>query len=102
MAHYTERHLKDAATEDFLKSRGYVLLPHTHNSLWGGHSLPLHLSVDDIITNDDMLITAIYNMGYIDGREEGKMEAVTKLQQLVYATVFPPEIKNVEDEPTYA
>jgi hypothetical protein len=58
--------------------------------------------VNDVILDDNALYKVIYDMAYQDGKAEGKLEAVTEIQKMIYATVFTAEIKNVEDEPTYA
>ena len=102
MAQYIERPLKDKNTEAFLKSRGFTLVPHVSRSAWLNFNTCLYLTADDVILDDSALYKVIYDMAYQDGKTEGKVEAVSTIQQMIYATVFPPELKNVEDEPTYA
>ena len=102
MAHYVERHLKDEKSEEFLKSKGFVLVPSTSGSQWLSHTVTLFLKEDSQIRCDYELHKFIYDMAYADGKEEGKTEAISAIQRMIFQTVFPPELKNVEDEPTYA
>jgi hypothetical protein len=94
MAHYTERHPNDKATEEFMKGIGFTLHPSCFGCEWHGYGQFFVLKEDVVITSlgnlFDYFRKETYNLAY--GR--GKSDAIAKLYEKMNDVVFEPSEVN--------
>ena len=90
MACYTERHLEDKDSNEFLLSNGFINLKSCSKSQWSGHGLYFYLEETDITRNWNQLITTLLKRTYQEGYNHGKSTALTIIYEHFNSLVFPP------------
>ena len=102
MAHFTEVHLNDAKSEEFLLSRGWHLHQHCGTaSAWIHRQCLVYFDVNTIVRDDATLYRLLFDQAYDQGREQGKQDALRVINQNLTYLVFPPKPPTKEPTVSY-
>jgi len=91
MACFIERYLKDKETEQFLTSKGFILVPHTVHSTWlKSGVVTIHLNDDVKIHSDDTLISVIIQQSFDEGYRLGRNDCLSIISKRINDLIFHP------------
>lgn len=102
MAHYTEVHLKDIWSEQFLTARGWHLHAHCGTtSAWLHRQCLVYFDVNTIVRDDATLYRLLFDQAYDQGRGRGKQDALEIINQNLTNLVFPRKESTKESTVSY-